>query len=130
MGAVTKLRAIRGGKAQKPTQTRRKRKKPAPKNLDHAMPAGVTFETTSIYGEGAENFAYRHRVRLRNKGGIAENLYDYGAQEYLVGDVSECIGVNKWSKPRFGMVPTTHIAAIILVDEGEKPHVGIVGRRD
>lgn len=124
MGQVVSLKTRRAT-TKKPTTRKRKRAKPAPKNIDHEFLAGVVFETMSIYGEGAENFAYRHRIRLRNKGGLAENMYDYGAHEYLVGDVSESIGVNKWSKPKFGLIPTTHIAAIVLVDDAKPPIVAV-----
>lgn len=117
MGQVVSLKSRQ--KATKPVTRKRKRAKPAPKNIDHAFEAGVTFEVQSIYGEGSDNFAYRHRVRLHNKGGLAENMYDYGAHEYLVGDVSESIGVNKWSKPKFGILPTAHMVAIVLVEEAK-----------
>ena len=127
--AAPKLRVLRGGKLT-PVKSKRRRKKPVPKNPDAHMPAGVVFETISIYGEGESNIAHRHRVTLRKKGGIGENLYDYGAREYLVGDVSEYLGGKKWSKARFGMVPTEYVTSIThYEDEGVK-HVGIVGRGD
>lgn len=110
MGKVLNIKDAR--RSSKTAPRRRNRRKPAPKNIDHALLAGVVFEVQSIYGEGESNFAYRHRIRLRNKGGVAENLYDYGALEYLVGDVSECAGVNKWSKATFGMIPTAHVVCV------------------
>lgn len=119
---TAKLKLVSSRAAPK-RAARRRKKKPAPKNLDHAFIAGTLLEVQSIYGEGEANFAYRHRVRLRNKGGIAENLYDYGAHEYLCGDVQECIGVNKWSKPTFGMIPTAHLVCIREIVEDEPKRV-------
>lgn len=125
---AAKLRVYQGGKsAPKP---KRRRRKPVPKNPDAHMPAGVVFETVSIYVEGEGNIAHRHRITMLRKGGIAENLYDYGAREYITGNVSEFMGGKKWSKPRFGIVPTEYVTSIThYEDEGVK-HVGIVGRGD
>lgn len=114
--------ALRGSKRQAPAVRRRKRRaKPEPKNLDHIWPVGTVVETTSIYGEGSENFAHRHRITLRNKGGIAENMYDYGAREYLAGDISEMIGPKKWTPLRLGIIPTESIVSIILHEDDKPP---------
>lgn len=122
MAKILSLKDARLKPRLKPKPPRRK--KPVTKCMDSGLSAGVVFELQSIYGEGESNFAYRHRVRLRNKGGISENLYDYGANEYLVGDVCESIGVNKWSRPTFGMVPTAHIACIRQIPDDKLFEVG------
>lgn len=124
MAKVVDIRQALRAKAK--SAPRKRRRRPVPKTPDHALLAGVVFELQSIYGEGEGNFAYRHRVVLPRKGGIAENLYDYGANEYLVGLVSECVGVNKWSKFSFGMLPTAHVVCIRQVVDA-KPFETVQG---
>lgn len=96
-----------------------------PKNPDHTWLAGTVVETTSIYGEGEGNYAHRHRIVLRQKGGLAENLYDYGAREYLVGDVSEMVGPKKWTPSALGMIPTEFVVSIVLHKPETPPLVSV-----
>lgn len=101
-------------RAPKRTGQKRAKRKRAPYNGPRDPRAEVSprvFELIMNSVEGDPACCIRQRIRFE-KGDFAENLYELGANQYLVGSLSEMIGHNKWSPFGWGMVCPADVTSV------------------
>jgi len=117
------FKVYEGGKAATKKTATRKKKRTRNEAIDGNDPRrnveGRVFEIVSSLAEGEDAHCTRVRVRLLRKGGIGNNLYDFGNTEYLAGMISEMLGPKKWTPYGYGLFPTDCIGFIREVVEPE-----------
>lgn len=104
MGQVVALRKPKPvvKRATKQASKKPARRRSAPLDPRHDEPDRV-FEIIQNINDG--EFLKRVRVRLLRPGGLKRNIVkEFGVNEYLVGMVSEPIGIAKWTPETYGGV--------------------------
>ncbi len=73
-----------------------------------------TFEIIMEQSEGENIFARRARITISRKGGLRANTarIESDGDLYLVGQISESTGHNKWSEAGYGGVPMHSVTFI------------------
>lgn len=99
-----------------------KRKKKPPNPDVRARVTDRTFEVVCVVA--TSEYLQEKRVRIRvKKGGLEDNVFSIGTNDYYAGMVSEHTVANKWTEYSWGHVATSFACFVREIESREPPHV-------